>query len=151
MSEINKIELQDNKIILGSIKENSVNFVNKNALGWRSSKDGQLLEIILLKNNLHCRILINENDAIGKNDPANISDILLESAISSILDCEDSVATVDADDKILAYQNWLGLTKGNLEAEFVKNNKTVKRVLNKDIIYTATNQKDQILRGRSLC
>ncbi len=150
-SEINKIELQDNKIILGSIKENSVNFVNKNQLiGWRSSKDGQLLEIILLKNNLHCRILINENDAIGKNDPANISDILLESAISSILDCEDSVATVDADDKILAYQNWLGLTKGNLEAEFVKNNKDVKRVLNKDIIYTATNQKDQILRGRSL-
>ena len=59
-SEINKIELQDNKIILGSIKENSVNFVNKNQLiGWRSSKDGQLLEIILLKNNLHSRIYIN--------------------------------------------------------------------------------------------
>ena len=150
-SDVNKIELKENKIILGSIKENSVNFVNKNQLiGWKSSKNNKLVELILLKNNLHCRILINENDAIGKNDPANISDILVESAISTILDCEDSVATIDADDKILAYQNWLGLIKGNLEAEFVKNNKTIKRVLNKDIIYTTADQKDQTLKGRSL-
>ena len=126
-NEINKIELKNNKIILGSLKENSVNFANKNQLiGWKSSKDDKLLELILLKNNLHCRILINENDAIGKNDPANITDILVESAISSILDCEDSVATVDADDKILAYQNWLDLIKGDLEAKFIKNNKTIR-------------------------
>ncbi len=150
-SEINQIELRDNKIILGSIKENSVNFVNINQLiGWKSDKNNGLVELILQKNNLHCRILINKNDAIGKNDPANISDILVESAISSILDCEDSVATVDADDKILAYKNWLGLIKGDLEAEFEKNNKPVKRVLNKDIIYTTVDKKDQILKGRSL-
>ena len=111
-NEINKIELRNNKIVLRSLKENDVNFVNKDQLiGWKSSINDELAELILLKNNLHCRVLINENDTIGKNDAANISDILVESAISTILDCEDSVATVDADDKILAYQNWLGLIK----------------------------------------
>tara|TARA_Y100001970_G_scaffold242889_2_gene307702 strand:- start:6565 stop:8721 length:2157 start_codon:yes stop_codon:yes gene_type:complete len=150
-NEINKIKLENNKIILGSLKESGVKFVNsKQLVGWKTSTDHNLNELILLKNNLHVRILINENDTVGKNDPANISDILVESAISTILDCEDSVATIDADDKILAYQNWLGLVKGNLEAEFVKNNKSFKRVLNKDIKYTAVNQKDGILKGRSL-
>ncbi|MBD1147862.1 malate synthase G [Pelagibacterales bacterium SAG-MED31] len=150
-NEINKIELKNNKIILGTLKEDDVNFLNKNQLlGWKTSINGKLAELILLKNNLHCRILINENDVIGKNDIANISDILVESAISTILDCEDSVATVDADDKVVAYQNWLGLVKGEIEAEFVKNKKTVKRVLNKDITYTTVDQKNQILKGRSL-
>ena len=84
-------------------------------------RNGELTELILSKNNLRCRIVINKNDVIGKNDIANISDILMESAVSTILDCEDSVATVDADDKILAYQNWLGLIKGSLESNFLKN------------------------------
>ena len=99
-------------------------------LGWKKSLDGDLTELILSKNNLRCRIIINKNDVIGKNDAANIADILIESAISTILDCEDSVATVDADDKILAYKNWLGLIKGNLESNFYKNNENIKRVLN---------------------
>ncbi|MDC0161809.1 malate synthase G [bacterium] len=150
-NEINKIELRNNSVFLSSSKNNDVNFINKNQLiGWVSSKDNKIKELILLKNNLHCRILINKNDAIGKNDPANISDIQLESAISTILDCEDSVATVDAEDKILAYQNWLGLIKGNINAEFFKINKTVKRILNKDLAYTSVDQKNKILKGRSL-
>ena len=95
-------------------------------MGWKTSEDGELTELILSKNNLRCRIVINKNDVIGKNDIANISDILMESAVSTILDCEDSVATVDADDKILAYQNWLGLIKGSLESNFLKNNKNIK-------------------------
>ena len=150
-NEINKIELKNNKIILGSLKKDDVNFVNQNQLiGWKTSKNEKLTELILLKNNLHCRVLINANDAIGKNDLANISDVIVESAISTILDCEDSVATVDADDKVVAYQNWLGLVKGDIETEFLKNKKTVKRVLNKDITYTTVDQRNQILKGRSL-
>ena len=127
-SEINKIQLLENKIVLSSANNSNINLENNNQIiGWRKNQKSILTELILLKNNLHCRILINANDAIGKNDPANIADILIESAISTILDCEDSVATVDADDKILAYRNWLGLVKGDLQAKFKKNNEVFKR------------------------
>ena len=107
-------------------------------------------ELILSKNNLHCRILINTNDAIGKHDPANIADILIESAISTILDCEDSVATVDAEDKILAYKNWLGLVKGDLQAEFKKGNQVITRILNEDIKFTTVKGSEEFLKTRSL-
>ena len=74
----------------------------------------KLLEIILIKNGLHCRIEINPNGTIGAKDIASINDIHIESAITTIIDFEDRVATVDAEDKIMAYRNWLGLIKGNL-------------------------------------
>ena len=97
----------DNKIILRSPNNSNISLKdNDQIVGWRLNQESTLSELILLKNNLHCRILINTNDVIGKHDPANIADILIESAISTILDCEDSVATVDAEDKILAYKNW---------------------------------------------
>ena len=86
----------------------------------RLNEEKELSELVLVINNLHCRIIIDKNDEIGKSDPAGISDIIFESAISSILDCEDSVATVDEDDKILAYENWLGLMKGDLKSHFYK-------------------------------
>ena len=102
----NNIQIKDNSVIFNTLKSDNVEFVHaKQILGWKTSKDGELSELILTKNNLRCRIIINKNDIIGKNDIANISDILMESAVSTILDCEDSVATVDADDKILAYKN----------------------------------------------
>ena len=107
-------------------------------------------ELILVKNNLHCRVVVNPNSPIGKSDPANISDIILESAISSILDCEDSVSTVDAEDKLLAYRNWLGLMKGNLESEFIKNKQKINRVMNDDIEITTLSGKKKFLKGRSL-
>ena len=126
--EINNIQLIENKIILSSSNNSNVDFKNNDQIiGWRINKESTLSELILKKNNLHCRILLNANDAIGRNDPANIADILVESAISTILDCEDSVATVDADDKILAYRNWLGLVKGDLQTEFKKNNQVITR------------------------
>jgi malate synthase len=106
--------------------------------------------LVLIKNNLHCRILFDAYNPIGKKDPANISDIILESAVSAILDCEDSVATVDAEDKILAYQNWLGLMKGDLKVEFKKNGKNIKRILNQDIEFTTLNGSKKFLKGRSL-
>jgi malate synthase len=149
--DVNNIEIKDNKVILGNAKNGNIEFVHtEQLLGWKKSLDGELTELILSKNNLRCRIIINKNDVIGKNDAANIADILIESAISTILDCEDSVATVDADDKILAYKNWLGLIKGNLESNFLKNNENIKRVLNKDVSFTGVDQKEKILKGRSL-
>ena len=105
-------------------------------------------ELILVKNNLHCRVVVNPNSPIGKSDPANISDIILESAISSILDCEDSVSTVDAEDKLLAYRNWLGLMKGNLESEFIKNKQKINRVMNDDIEITTLSGKKKFFKRK---
>ena len=149
--EINKIQLIENKIILSSSNNSNVDFENNDQIiGWRINKESTLSELILKKNNLHCRILLNANDAIGRNDPANIADVLIESAISTILDCEDSVATIDADDKILAYRNWLGLVKGDLQTEFKKNNQVVTRTLNDDIKFTTNKGSEEFLKTRSL-
>ena len=149
--EINNIQLIENKIILSSSNNSNVDFENNDQIiGWRINKESTLSELILKKNNLHCRILLNANDAIGRNDPANIADVLIESAISTILDCEDSVATVDADDKILAYRNWLGLVKGDLQTEFKKNNQVVTRTLNDDIKFTTNKGSEEFLKTRSL-
>ena len=107
-------------------------------------------ECILLKNNnLHVEILINKNGNIGSTDKAGIDDIIIESALTTIQDCEDSVATVDAEDKVLAYKNWLGLMKGDLEDTFEKNGKNVTRKLNQDKSYITTNGKYN-LPGRSV-
>ena len=149
--EINKIQLIDNKIILRSPNNSNISLKDNNQIvGWRLNQESTLSELILLKNNLHCRILINTNDVIGKHDPANIADILIESAISTILDCEDSVATVDAEDKILAYKNWLGLVKGDLQAEFKKGNQVITRILNEDIKFTTVKGSEEFLKTRSL-
>ena len=72
---------------------------------------------------MHIRILLNPENEIGKNDKAKIAEIYFEAAISTIMDCEDSVATVDGEDKVIAYKNWLGLMKGNLTTTFTKGDK----------------------------
>ena len=150
-NDINKIQLIENNLILSSTNNSNISLENNDQIiGWRLNQDSILSELILKKNNLHCRILINANDFIGKNDPANIADILVESAISTILDCEDSVATVDAEDKILAYRNWLGLVKGDLQTEFKKNNQVVSRTLNEDIKFISNKGSEEILKTRSL-
>ena len=106
--------------------------------------------ILLKNNNLHVKILINKKDPIGALDPAGISDVLLESAISVIMDCEDSVATVDVDDKILAYSNWLGLMKGNLTEVIQKNGKEVLREINNDETYETNTGISSLIKNRSL-
>jgi len=106
--------------------------------------------IILKNNNLHIEIIIDPNAFSAQQDSAKISDIVVEAAISTICDNEDSVAAVDADDKIICYRNWLGLMKGDLKSIFKKNGKTYKRKLNPDRSYISRDGKGLKLHGRSL-
>ena len=106
---------------------------------------------VLLKNKgLHVILEIDASGAIGAADPAGINDVTLESALSTIMDCEDSVACVDAEDKVVAYGNWLGLMKGDLSEEVSKGGKTFNRVLNDDVAYTTPEGEEKSLKGRSL-
>lgn len=107
-------------------------------------------QILLKKNNLHAEILIDATTAIGKDDPANISDVWVESAITTIMDCEDSVAAVDAEDKVIVYRNWLGLMKGDLTEEVSKGGKSFTRKLNPDLDYSAPDGSSFELKCRSL-
>ena len=106
--------------------------------------------IFLAKNNLQIEIVIDPEHEIGSADPANIADVMVESAVSTIMDCEDSVATVDADDKVLAYSNWLGLMKGTLETSFAKGTETVTRKLTPDTAITLASGNQGNIRRRSL-
>src|SRR5690554_63893 len=107
--------------------------------------------VVLLKNNgLHFEIQIDANSVVGKTDAAGIKDVLVESALTTIMDCEDSIAAVDADDKTLVYSNWLGLMKGDLSESVTKGDKTFTRVMNPDRVYTAVNGGEVKLHGRSL-
>ncbi len=106
--------------------------------------------ILLKNNNLLVKIKVNNNDTIGADDPAGICDVLFESAISVIMDCEDSVATVDVDDKILAYNNWLGLMKGDLSETFQKAGNEFLRSINDDEFYESPLGKKHKIKNRSL-
>ncbi|NVK43476.1 MAG: malate synthase G, partial [Oceanospirillaceae bacterium] len=106
--------------------------------------------ILLCNNGLHFEIQIDPSSAIGQSDAAGIKDILLEAALTTIMDCEDSVAAVDADDKVLVYRNWLGLMKGNLTEEVSKGDRTLTRELNADREYQGLDGQTVTLKGRSL-
>ena len=118
-------------------------------VGMNQNKDNEIVELFLIKNGLHIIIKIDSTGKIGSDDKANVDDIILESAVSVIMDCEDSVAAVDASDKVLAYKNWLGLMRGDLHESVTKAGKTFDRVLNNDLTYLQAGSR-HTLKGRAL-
>jgi len=140
-----------NNTLVAQLRERSTTSLvdQKQLVGYKGSS-AKPTAILLINNGLHIEVQIDDTDPIGKADAASIKDILMESALTTIQDCEDSIAAVDAEDKILVYRNWLGLMKGDLTETFSKGGRSITRQLNPDRHYTSAKGKQITLPGRSL-
>ena len=118
-------------------------------VGYKGEPDAPS-SVLLQKHGLHLSIEIDRTADIGRDDPAGINDITLEAAVTAIMDCEDSVSAVDAEDKVVVYRNWLGLMKGTLTRTFRKGDQTINRRLNNDRVFTAPDGSSLVLPGRAL-
>ena len=146
---IENIQIENQKLTF-KINGETSGLKNENQfVGFNGDKSAPT-SILLKNNNLHFDIIIDASNPIGKNDKANISDIIVESAISTIIDNEDSVAAVDGEDKVNCYRNWLGLMKGDLTANMEKNGKKFVRKLNPNRTYLSKDGKKISLHGRAL-
>ena len=148
-NKISGIKVRDNDIVFLEDKK-EIYLKNKDQFIGYNGKKEKLTSVLLKNNNLHIDIIIDPNHYIGKLDKASISDFIVESALSTIIDNEDSVAAVDAEDKIKCYRNWLGLMKGDLTANMEKNGKKFVRKLNPDRTYISRDGKKIDLHGRAL-
>ena len=151
--KINKIQITQKSGIYTPIffsGENKYKLKNSKQFIGFNGKIENPSSILLKNNNLHIDIIINSNTDVGKIDSASISEVIVESALSTIVDNEDSVAAVDAEDKIKCYSNWLGIMKGSLQAKVKKNGKIIVRKLNSDKDFFYKNDEPAKLHGRSL-
>jgi len=147
--EISKIKIENQKLVLFSESERDYLKNNDQFIGFNGDED-KPNSILIKNNNLHVDIQIDSDSTVGKIDKASISDVIVESALSTIVDNEDSVAAVDAEDKVKCYRNWLGLMKGDLTSVFEKKGKKIVRKLNSDRFYTSKNGEKITLHGRAL-
>jgi malate synthase len=129
---------------------NTTHFKDPTAFGGFQGDRASPTVLLLIHHGLHVELHIDRTHYIGRDDPAGISDVVLESAITTIQDCEDSVSAVDADDKVHVYRNWLGLMTGGLQAHVQKGNSPIIRRLNADRRYQTPGGKELVLSGRSL-
>ena len=147
--EVTNIKIKEEDVIfIAADKENYLKN-KKQFIGFNGKKDNPI-SILIKNNNLHIDILVDPNHTIGKSDKASISDVVVESALSTIIDNEDSVAAVDGEDKVKCYRNWLGLMKGDLTANMEKDGKKFVRKLNPNRNYISKNGKKISLHGRAL-
>ena len=146
---ISALKIKDNNLIILK-KNNEYNLKDKNKFIGHRGDINKPQAVILKNNNLHFEIIINPKAFSAAHDIAGISDVIVESAVSTICDNEDSVAAVDAEDKVVCYRNWLGLMKGDLKTQFKKNGKSLERKLNPDRSYISKEGKGLKLHGRSL-
>src|SRR5882757_1184975 len=145
------LKIDDGQLLIDLGDELSVGLAQPEKFVGYTGELGSPTWSVLLKNHgLHIEILVDPESPVGSTDAAGIKDVVLESAITTIMDFEDSIAAVDADDKVLGYRNWLGLNRGDLTEEVSKGDKTFTRVLNEDRTYTAPDGGEITLPGRSL-
>ena len=148
--EVLDFEFVESELLVTLSNGKKVNLLNKEQyIGYMDKGEGAY-GLLFKNNNLHFEIQIDRSHPIGQEDPAGIKDILMESAITTIQDCEDSVAAVDDEDKIIVYRNWLGLMKGNLKRTFDKGGERITRELNPDRKYLLKNGRMILLPGRSM-
>tara|TARA_B100000941_G_C28506476_1_gene557697 strand:- start:2241 stop:4385 length:2145 start_codon:yes stop_codon:yes gene_type:complete len=147
--EVSKIQIDQDKLVLFSESKKDFLKINEQFIGYNGNKESPS-SVLIKNNNLHVDIIIDKSSDVGKLDRADISDVIVESALSTIVDNEDSVAAVDAEDKVKCYKNWLGLMKGNLTSTFMKNGKKIIRKLNENRNYTSKNGNIISLHGRAL-
>ena len=147
--QVEKIKI-DKKNLLLLVNEKVFHLKNNNQFKGFNGEDKNPTSLLLKNNNLHIDIIIDPNSDTGKKDKANINDIIIESAISTIVDNEDSVAAVDSKDKVKCYRNWLGLMKGDLETEVRKGENKFIRKLNPDRIYKSPDGSKITMHGRAL-
>lgn len=142
--------IKNNKLVVSLADGETTELQDSSKLVGYQGHPDDLSTILLTNNGIHFEIQIDHEHPIGKTDQAGVKDIVMESALTTIMDCEDSVAAVDAEDKVGVYRNWLGLMKGDLEETFAKGNKTITRTLNLDRTYTSLSGDTITLSGRSL-
>ena len=153
-SEITQFSLKDvdeiNQLVAKLNDGSEVGLADPNKFAGFSEKDGELCGVLLRNNGLHIEIQIDRDHPVGKDHPAGVKDVVLESAVTTIQDCEDSVAAVDAEDKTRVYSNWNGIMQGTLEVTFEKDGQQMTRRLNVDKTFKAPDGQTLTLPGRSL-